>query len=102
MDRADSISTAPVRNNADELSLTFASTTYIDVSPSLVSTVLSPVEPAVLVDPPANATTTFFISFPDAQSINDEITLAKKYKLRGAMLFKADGDIDPMTWQYMK
>ncbi len=100
MDRADSLGIQPTRNNADELGFTYTSSTYIAEPPILVSTVWS-AQPALLANPPANATTTFFVTFPDSQSILDEINLAKKDGLRGVMLFKADGDIDPMTWQYM-
>lgn len=102
MDRADSLGVSPTRDNGDELSLTYASTTYLSEPPILVTTVLSPTEPSILTTPNPNATTTFFISFPDATSIADEITLAKKDNIRGIMLFKADGDIDPATWGYMK
>jgi spore germination protein YaaH len=102
MDRADSLGISPTRNSADELSFTFASTTHINVSPVNISTVLSPTQPAILKNINPNASTTFYVTFPDSQSILDEINLAKKDGLRGAMLFKADGDIDPMTWEYMK
>jgi len=103
MDRADSLDLTPTRNNADELSFTYTSSTYIQAAPINNTDVISPLEPAVLATPPpANATTTFFVSFPDSQSILDEINIAKADGLRGVMLFKADGDIDPLTWQYMK
>lgn len=103
MDRADSLDLLPTRNSADELSFTYTSSTYIQVSPILATDVVSPIEPAILqTPPPPNAKTTFFVTFPDAQSILDEIKLAKAAGLRGVMLFKADGDIDPLTWQYMK
>jgi spore germination protein YaaH len=100
MDRADQVGIEPVRNNADELSLVFASTTYIQESPALTYTTYS-AQPAALSVVNPVATTTFFISFPDAQSISDEIALAKQYSLRGVMLFKADGDIDPAIWGEM-
>jgi spore germination protein YaaH len=102
MDRADSLGVAPVRNAWGELTLTFASSTHISVAPILQTTVESPIEPQILTTTNPNASTTFFITFPDSQSILDKITLAKKYGLRGVMLFKADGDIDPMTWAEMK
>lgn len=98
MDRADAVSTAPVRNNANELGLTFASTTHIQVSPVLVSKIPSPVRPAALPNPDPNASTTFYVSFPDAQSVADKVALVKKYRLRGAILFKADGEMDPAIW----
>ena len=102
MDRADAWNITPTRNSADELSFAYPSSTYIQEPPILVSTILSATEPALLLNPNPNATTTFYVTFPDSQSIADEITLAKKFGIRGAMLFKADGDIDPATWAYMK
>jgi spore germination protein len=97
MDRADSLGISPTRDNAGELSFTFTSSTYIAEPPDLVSTVPSS-EPSILdtIDP--NASTTFFVSFPDATSELQKVALAKQYGLRGVMFFKADGDIDPAIW----
>ncbi len=101
MERAASMDITPTRDNADELSFVYTSSTYLSEPPILVTDVLS-TEPLIFdTPPPANATTTFFVSFPDATSIADEIKVAKADGLRGVMLFKADGDIDPATWQYM-
>ncbi|MGC9599416.1 MAG: glycosyl hydrolase family 18 protein [Minisyncoccia bacterium] len=101
MDRADSLGIAPYRNNAGELSFTFASSTHINnVGPALTSIVASTL-PAALATANPNTSTTFFASFSDVQSTADKIALAKKYGLRGAMLFKADGDLDPATWGVM-
>jgi spore germination protein YaaH len=101
-DRAASMDITPTRNSADEMTFTYTSSTYIQVSPILETTVNSPLEPTILAgDPPTSATTTFYVSFPDSQSIADEIKIAKADGLRGVMLFKADGDIDPLTWNYM-
>ena len=102
MDRADDLGIQPMRDNADELSFTFSSSTYIKQPAIFTTPVPSPVEPEILKVVNPNATTTFFVSFPDSQSILDKITLAKKYGIRGIMLFKADGDIDPATWGEMK
>lgn len=97
MNRADSLGITPVRDNAGELSFTYSSTTYIAEPPILTSQVSS-TEPAVLANPNPNATTTFFVSFPDAQSEFDKVALAQKYGLRGVMFFKADGGMDPAIW----
>jgi spore germination protein len=97
MDRADSLGITPARDNAGELSFTFASSTYIQEPPDLVTTVQSS-EPTLLTRIDPNASTTFFVSFPDATSELQKVTLAKQYGLRGVMFFKADGDIDPAIW----
>jgi len=100
MDRADSLSIEPARDNADELSFTFASSTYIAEPAILVTTVPSAM-PLELATVNPNASTTFFVSFPDAQSIADKVALAKQYGLRGIMLFKADGAMDPNAWNVL-
>ena len=101
MDRADNLGITPTRNSAGELTFTFASTTVVNVGPSLTAIVASTL-PNVLASPNPLAPNTFFVSFSDAQSTADKIKLAKKYRLRGAVLFKADGDMDPGTWDVMK
>jgi spore germination protein YaaH len=53
------------------------------------------------MNPNPNATTTFFVSFPDAQSEMDKVALAKQYGLRGVMFFKADGQMDPALWNLL-
>lgn len=97
MDRADSLGITPTRDNAGELSFTFASTTYIQ-DPSILISYVSSTEPAVLADSTSTGMTTFFVSFPDATSELQKVALAKQYGLRGVMFFKVDGDIDPAIW----
>jgi spore germination protein YaaH len=97
MDRADSLGITPVRDNAGELNFTFTSSTYIQ-EPLVLTNYVSSTEPAVLTTHDPNASTTFFVSFPDATSELQKVALAKKYGLRGVMFFKADGDIDPSIW----
>lgn len=100
MDRADQVGKAPVRNNAGELSLVYASTTYIQDSPGLINTIQSTQPPELATINP-NATTTFFISFPDATSELQKVVLAKQYGLRGVVFFKADGQMDPAIWNLL-
>jgi len=103
MDRADSLSIQPVRDNADELSFIFASSTYI-AEPSILVTTVQSTEPLALTAPTSTGSaglTTFFVSFPDAQSVADKVALAKQYGLRGIMLFKADGGMDPNIWNML-
>lgn len=101
MDRADLLGVEPVRNNAGELSFTFASSTHVHVSPALTSIVAS-TQPLPLAVQDPNASTTFFVSFPDATSTKGKIDLAKKYGLRGVVFFKADGLMDPGIWEQLK
>ena len=97
MDRADTLGINPVRDNAGELSFTYASTTYIQEPPGLISYVSS-TKPAIFNGSGANTMTTFFVSFPDATSELQKVALAKEYGLRGVVFFKADGNIDPAIW----
>jgi spore germination protein YaaH len=108
MDRADDLDLTPVRNNAGELSFIFVSSTFINPGSILTTVVSSTLEPSLLV--PMNGgnisgsatTTLFYVSFPDATSAANEIAFAKQLGLKGAALFKADGQLDPMTWAVMK
>ena len=107
MDRADSLGVAPYRNNAGELSFTFASSTHITGVPLYLTAIVASTVPDVLAPfsqstSSAVSSTTFFASFSDASSTAAKIALAKKYGLRGAILFKADGQMDPATWGVMK
>jgi len=63
----------PVRNSAGELSYTFTS-----------------------------GTSTMFADFTDAQSVASEIAVAKAYGLKGASVFKIDGDEDPSLFTVLK
>lgn len=97
--RAVSVGAVPVRDNAGELSFTFASTTHVNIPmSSVLTTQVSSTEPEALKHPDPNATNTFFLSFPDATSEYQKVELAKQYGLRGVMFFKADGGMDPGIW----
>jgi len=48
------------------------------------------------------ASSTRLVWFPDAGSTQAKIKLAKSLKLRGIAIFKADGESDPLMWQFLK
>ncbi|MGB7958080.1 MAG: glycosyl hydrolase family 18 protein [Minisyncoccia bacterium] len=106
MDRADLEGIAPARNNADELSYAYQTSTYVTGVPATLTWYVSSTKPLALgpLGPgvPANATNTLFVSFSDSQSALDKINLAKKYGLRGVIFFKADGELDPAIWGNLK
>ncbi len=93
----------PARNSAGELSFTYTTSTFFEVSPTLRWDVSSTL-PSSMLSETANSTTsvTRFASFPDAESVAGKVQLAKKYGLRGVVLFKLDGSFDPLIWEVMK
>ncbi len=78
VDLAKSLNITPVRNSAGELSFTYNAA--------------SSSQPASI----------HFVSFTDASAVNAKIELAKKDKLKGAMIFKIDNDGDPLLWSGLK
>ncbi|MEK7174091.1 MAG: glycosyl hydrolase family 18 protein [Patescibacteria group bacterium] len=99
MNVSDRVGVAPVRNSAGELGFVYPSSTSIEVSDALRKTVSStrPVEFPGL-GPDGTTPVMRFLSFTDAEAINQKIKLAKKYGLRGAVFFKFDGAADPLLW----
>jgi len=102
MDRVDTTGIEPIRDNAGELSYAYATTTIVDDIPSDLTFSVSSTEPAIVASSSASGMNTLFVDFSDSIAAKNEITLAKKYGLRGAFLFKADGQLDPATWGIMK
>ncbi len=78
-----SVGATPQRNSSGELGFIYTATSSASVSTSTPSLVR-------------------IVSFTDADAINQKITLAKKRKLKGVMLFKLDGDTDPQLWEGLK
>lgn len=67
------LGTTPNRNSAGELSFTYT-----------------------------KATSTRLVWFSDGESTADKVSLAKKYKLAGLVVFKLDGTADPKIWEVLK
>lgn len=105
MTRAQTVGVTPTRNSAGELSFTYTTSTSISVSPALTFITFSATSTSS-TSPLATSSATSgiirFVSFTDAESIAQKIKLAKKYKLRGVILFKLDGETDPALWQNLK
>lgn len=97
---AQLVGVMPFRNNAGELALVYPSSTPISVSKARTSIISSTTPPAGLFT--STSSVTRYATFSDAQSIMDKVALAKKYGLRGVVLFKMDGDIDPALWNLIK
>jgi len=102
MARATSTGSVPTRNNAGELSFTYATSSYVyGVSPNLTWTLGSALN-AVLANAKTASSTIRFVSFADAKSAEGLIAVAKKFGLRGVVFFKLDGDQDQNVWSVMK
>lgn len=101
---ATSLGVTPARNSAGELSFAYASGTVDGVSQGLTYDVSSTLMPPLLAPTllPSSTVATRFVSFTDASAIQDKIALAKKYKLKGVILFKMDGETDPALWNEIR
>ncbi len=95
MNLAASVGATPTRNSAGELSFVYATSTSVSVSKNLTYQISSSTPPLGIFPSPL---ITRYVDFSDAQSAMDKIALAKKYKLKGVVFFKMDGDADPALW----
>jgi spore germination protein YaaH len=100
MNLASGVGATPTRNSAGELSLTYVTSTSMTVPAGLIYTVSSTMP--LILSPQATGTIMRFVSFSDASSNAEKITLAKKYNLKGVEFFKFDGATDPALWDVIK
>ena len=95
----------PARNSAGEMSFTYTSTTS---SPAIATstaylgnsnTALLAAAAASMYATQYNSHLTFrLVDWPDAQSLQDKIDLAKSLGVRGVSIFKLDGGEDQRIW----
>jgi len=102
MERAKTYQATPQRNSAGELSFTYSTSTFVNnLSSSLIWNVSS-TKPSAILSIGTSTPVTRFVSFTDAQAIQQKIALAKKLGLRGVVFFKWDGEQDPAIWSLLK
>jgi spore germination protein len=83
-DLAKNLNIIPQRNSAGELSFI-----YYPTSSSTPNEVRGDIQ-------------TNFVSWSDAQAIQEKVALAKRRGIRGVAIFKIDGGADPLMWSILK
>lgn len=103
----------PQRNSAGEMHFTYvantptgstsspqASTTSVSLGPA--SALLAALAATVYADAYNSHLDFRLVDWPDAQSVQQKIDLAKKLGVRGISLFKLDGGQDPNIWNVLQ
>lgn len=100
----------PQRNSAGEMFFTYVPTSASSTPPagstspvSMSGSALAAAAAASNTATQNNTNITFrLMDWPDAESLNDKILLAKKLGVRGISIFKIDGGEDPNIWNVLK
>ncbi len=105
---ASSYNLAPLRDSAGELNVIYTPTSTTPVLPAsdnqtnntpvaTTSTIVSSSASVSAQTKPFN-----YLSWSDAQAVQDKITLAKKLGVAGIAIFKIDGGEDPALWTVLQ
>jgi spore germination protein YaaH len=105
---------APLRDSAGELNVIYTPTSTAPVAPlgdnqtnnTPIATTSTGLEQVLAGQAPTTSatgrSTTFnYLSWSDAQAVQDKITLAKKLGVAGIAIFKIDGGEDPALWNVL-
>jgi len=87
----------PVRSSSGELEIVFNATGTPSYAGVIATTTNAETGLLTSKDAPLH-----YITVPDPQSILDKITLAKKYKLGGVVIFKFDGGTQDTMWDVFR
>ncbi|OGG49680.1 hypothetical protein A2763_03295 [Candidatus Kaiserbacteria bacterium RIFCSPHIGHO2_01_FULL_54_36] len=92
----------PVRNSAGEMYFTYFSDLPTSTPVSLVSGNLAAAAASQIATQQNSNLTYRLLDWPDAQSIQQKIDLAKRLGVRGISIFKFDGGQDPNIWSVLQ
>ncbi len=95
----------PERNGAGEMHFTYVAnvaTSSTPVSLGSNSALLAAIAATAYADTYSSHLTFRLVEWPDAQSLQQKIDLAKKLGVRGISIFKLDGGQDPNIWAVLQ
>jgi spore germination protein YaaH len=109
-DIAAKLGITPARNSANEIGFSYNPTllTSLERAPTgtdvtfLQHPMATTTENGSTSPPPSTAVPFRYLSWSDAQAIQDKVNLAKKLRVRGVAVFKFDGGEDQGMWEVLK